>query len=69
MRKLYEYIQQAQAFGKVAIEYGALDYREFKADDMGDGEESFLNLLPLDSGQVFNDSKLQNLSQDSIVMR
>jgi uncharacterized protein YbaA (DUF1428 family) len=30
------YQQQATLFGKVAREYGALSYREFRGDDLGD---------------------------------
>jgi uncharacterized protein YbaA (DUF1428 family) len=31
------YREQAQAFGAVAKEHGAIRYREFKADDLGEG--------------------------------
>ena len=31
------YREQAQAFGSVAKEHGALRYREFRADDLGEG--------------------------------
>jgi len=32
-----EYREQALAFGAVAKEYGAIRYREFRADDLGKG--------------------------------
>ncbi len=35
-RNVAAYQQQATLFGKVAREYGALSYREFRADDLGD---------------------------------
>jgi uncharacterized protein YbaA (DUF1428 family) len=34
---LAEYREQASAFGAVVKEKGALSYREFRADDLGDG--------------------------------
>jgi uncharacterized protein YbaA (DUF1428 family) len=34
---LDEYTRQASLFGQVAKEYGALSYREFRGDDLGDG--------------------------------
>jgi hypothetical protein len=36
-RNLGVYELQAAAFGAVAREYGALSYREFRADDVGEG--------------------------------
>jgi uncharacterized protein YbaA (DUF1428 family) len=36
-RNLGAYELQAAAFGVVAREYGALSYREFRADDVGEG--------------------------------
>ena len=36
-RNLGAYELQAAAFGAVACEYGALSYREFRADDVGEG--------------------------------
>jgi uncharacterized protein YbaA (DUF1428 family) len=35
--KVDEYVEQAMTFGTVAREHGALSYREFRADDVGDG--------------------------------
>lgn len=35
--KIDPYREQAQAFGAVAKEYGAIRYREFRADDLGEG--------------------------------
>lgn len=35
-RNIDAYRRQATSFGKVAREYGALSYREFRADDVGD---------------------------------
>ena len=35
-RNVEAYKQQATSFGKVAREYGALSYREFRADDLGE---------------------------------
>ena len=35
-RNVAAYQQQATLFGSVAREYGALAYREFRADDLGD---------------------------------
>lgn len=36
-RTLDAYRDQALAFGRVAREHGALSYREFRADDLGNG--------------------------------
>ena len=36
-QNLDAYRDQATTFGGVAKEYGALSYREFRADDLGDG--------------------------------
>ena len=44
-QKLEAYREQATTFGKVAKEHGALSYREFLADDLGDG-------LSVDDGEV-----------------
>ena len=44
-QKLEAYREQATTFGKVAKEHGALSYREFLADDLGDG-------LSVDEGEV-----------------
>ena len=44
-QKLEAYREQATTFGKVAREHGALSYREFLADDLGDG-------LSVDDGEV-----------------
>ena len=35
--RIEEYREQASAFGAVVKEKGALSYREFRADDLGDG--------------------------------
>ena len=35
--RLDDYRDQALAFGAVVREHGALSYREFRADDLGDG--------------------------------
>ena len=35
-RNVAAYREQATLFGRVAREYGALRYREFRADDLGD---------------------------------
>ena len=35
--RIEEYREQASAFGAVANEHGALRYREFRADDLGEG--------------------------------
>ena len=35
--KIEEYRDLALAFGRVAREHGALSYREFRGDDLGDG--------------------------------
>ena len=35
--RIEEYRAHASAFGAVAKEHGALAYREFRADDLGDG--------------------------------
>lgn len=44
-RNVEEYTRQATLFGQVAVEHGALSYREFRADDMGDG-------FAVDDGQL-----------------
>jgi len=48
--RLDEYQDQAQEFGEVVVEYGGLSYREFKLDDAGDGDESFLSLVEVKEG-------------------
>ena len=35
--RIEEYREQASAFGAVVKEKGALSYREFRADDLGEG--------------------------------
>jgi uncharacterized protein YbaA (DUF1428 family) len=35
-RNIDAYREQATTFGKVALEHGALSYREFRGDDLGD---------------------------------
>lgn len=35
-QNLGPYVEQATAFGTVAMEHGALSYREFRADDVGE---------------------------------
>jgi uncharacterized protein YbaA (DUF1428 family) len=37
--KLEEYREQATSFGEIAREHGALSYREFRGDDLGDNFE------------------------------
>ena len=36
-QSLDPYREQAAAFGTVTLEHGALSYREFRADDLGEG--------------------------------
>ena len=36
-RRLEEYRRQADAFGAIVKEHGALGYREFRGDDLGEG--------------------------------
>ncbi len=75
------YREQAQAFGDVAKEYGALRYREFKADDLGDGftagtpDGNLLIAAVVDfesrehrdevMGKVMNDARIKAMAESS----
>ncbi len=46
------YRAQANTFGDLALEHGALLYREFKGDDFSDGGDSLLKAAPIDDGEM-----------------
>lgn len=54
LERLDEYQDQATEFGQVLIEYGGLNYREFKIEDPGEAtsEASFLFHAPVKEGYI-----------------
>jgi uncharacterized protein YbaA (DUF1428 family) len=52
-KNIAEYKRQATAFGKMAIKYGAIDYREFSGEDLHPkGAAPFTKMIKLKAGEV-----------------
>lgn len=66
------YREQATSFGQVAKEHGALSYREFRADDLGDGfsvqEGELLTAAVAEfESRAHRDEVMEKVMQDSRV--